>query len=61
MLVIASDGDRVDPIDVVKTEIVPAYPRAELHSLPGKGHILPLEAPLELATIIGDFVGVLQR
>ena len=61
MVIVAGDSDRVDPLDVVKTEIVPVYPRAELHLLPGKGHILPLEAPLELATIIGDFVGVLQR
>ncbi|GAB7126983.1 alpha/beta hydrolase [Silvimonas sp. JCM 19000] len=57
--IIAGELDRVDPLAVVTSKIAPLYPAAELHLLPGKGHLLPAEAPQEIAQIIRQFAQTL--
>jgi pimeloyl-ACP methyl ester carboxylesterase len=54
--VIAGELDRVDGVGLLKAELLPRIPHAVLHVLPGTGHLSPLEAPRELARLIGDFV-----
>jgi pimeloyl-ACP methyl ester carboxylesterase len=53
--VIAGDADKVDPLDVVKAHILPAFRDPETHFLKNKGHLLPIEAPRELVEILGNF------
>ena len=53
--VIAGEADKVDPLDVVKAHILPAFSKAETHFLKNKGHLLPIEAPRELVDILGKF------
>jgi pimeloyl-ACP methyl ester carboxylesterase len=54
-LVISGEGDRVDPTDVLRRELLPRVPHAQLRVLPGVGHLLPYEAPDDVATLIGAF------
>ena len=51
-LVISGEGDRVDPPDVLRRELLPRIPQAQLHVLPGVGHLLPYEAPDDVAALI---------
>jgi pimeloyl-ACP methyl ester carboxylesterase len=51
-LVISGEGDRVDPPDVLRRELLPRIPQAQLHVLPGIGHLLPYEAPCDVAALI---------
>jgi len=53
--VIAGEADKVDPLDVVKAHIVPAFSHPEIHFLKKHGHLLPIEAPRELVEILGKF------
>ena len=55
-IVVAGELDRVDSVDLLKAELLSRIPHAALHVLPGTGHLSPLESPLELARVIGDFV-----
>ena len=55
-IVVAGELDRVDSIDLLKAELLSRIPHAALHVLRGTGHLSPLELPLELARVIGDFV-----
>ncbi|CAM3867785.1 alpha/beta hydrolase [Rahnella bruchi] len=54
--IVAGELDRVDPIDVVKAHIIASYPSADVHFLAGFGHLLPVEAPEQVAAIVRDFV-----
>ena len=54
-LVIAGEMDRVDPVEAVTAELMPRLPGASLHVLPGIGHLLPLEAPLDVARLVDRF------
>lgn len=58
-LVISGTEDRVDPPAVLKQELLPRIPQAELRLLPGIGHLSPLEAPSEVAVLIRKFAGSL--
>jgi pimeloyl-ACP methyl ester carboxylesterase len=53
--VIAGEADKVDPLEVVKAHILPAFSNPETHFLKKKGHLLPIEAPRELVEILGKF------
>lgn len=57
VLIMAGEEDKVDPLPVVRNIIAPMYPSAYVDILPGKGHLLPLEAPSEVASRIEDFAG----
>ncbi len=54
-IVIAGELDRVDSIDLLRSQLLSRIPQAVLHVLPGTGHLSPLEAPPEIARLIGDF------
>lgn len=56
VVIVAGELDRVDPIDVVRQHIVVHFADAPLHVLPAKGHLLPIEAPDEVAAIVRGFV-----
>jgi pimeloyl-ACP methyl ester carboxylesterase len=47
--VIVSSRDVVEPVDVVKSYLLPFIPGAHLYVLEGPGHLIPLEAPKQLA------------
>jgi pimeloyl-ACP methyl ester carboxylesterase len=47
--VIASSRDVVEPVDVLRRHLLPFIPGARLDVLEGPGHLIPLEAPEELA------------
>lgn len=50
--VIASEDDPVIPFDVVQQEVVALLPQAQLVTLSGMGHLIPLEAPAKVAIAI---------
>jgi pimeloyl-ACP methyl ester carboxylesterase len=54
-VVIAGELDRVDSVDLLKTELLSRVPHAMLQVLPGTGHLSPLESPQELGGLISDF------
>lgn len=56
VLIMAGELDKVDPVEVVKQHIAPAFPAAPVHILAGKGHLLPLEAPQQVAGLIKEFI-----
>jgi pimeloyl-ACP methyl ester carboxylesterase len=57
VLIVAGELDRVDPVPVVMSHLISHYPSAEVHFLPGKGHLLPVEAAEDLACLIDSFTG----
>ncbi|MCK2044697.1 alpha/beta fold hydrolase [Chromohalobacter moromii] len=48
-LLLIGECDRVDPPAVLADRLVPFLPTPETHELAGIGHLLPLEAPVEVA------------
>lgn len=56
VIVISGEHDRVDPPELLRREVLPRIPQAKLVVLPGVGHLLPLEAPADLANVIKAFV-----
>lgn len=56
VIVISGEHDRVDTPEVLLRELLPRIPQAKLVVLPRVGHLLPLEAPPELAHVIKAFV-----
>lgn len=56
VIVISGEHDRVDPPEVLRRELLLRIPQARLVVLPGRGHLLPLEAPADLTSIIKAFV-----
>ncbi len=59
-LVIAGEADRVDSVDLLKTELLSRVPQAVLQVLPGTGHLSMLESPREIARIIAEFADALR-
>ncbi|MCQ8278429.1 alpha/beta fold hydrolase [Acetobacteraceae bacterium KSS8] len=58
VLVIGGEKDKVDSVELLKTAVLPALPGAALTVIPGVGHLLPLEAPRDVAEAI---IGFLRR
>lgn len=54
VLVIAGERDRVEPVEVLRDNLLPYLKRVDLHVIPRSGHLMPLEAPAELAAILRD-------
>ncbi|MGI5230188.1 alpha/beta fold hydrolase [Actinoallomurus sp. CA-142502] len=54
VLVVAGEHDRVEPAGVLRDNLLPYLRRADLSVIPGSGHLIPLEAPDELALILRD-------
>lgn len=51
-LVVAGEHDQVEPVEVLRENLLPYLKRAELRVIPGSGHLMPLEAPTELARLL---------
>jgi pimeloyl-ACP methyl ester carboxylesterase len=54
-IVVGGEQDQVERLATIEAEVLPRIPQAALHVLSGAGHLLPLEAPVELAQIIRQF------
>ncbi|HEY0932419.1 MAG TPA: alpha/beta hydrolase, partial [Trebonia sp.] len=54
-LIIAGEHDRVEPVEVLRQNLLPYLPRAEFAVIPNTGHLIPLEAPAELVDAITTF------
>jgi pimeloyl-ACP methyl ester carboxylesterase len=58
--VVSGELDRVDPPAALLTHLLPFIPHAVLETVPGRGHLLPLEAPQAVAHAIRRFIGDLS-
>lgn len=54
-LVIAGQNDRVEPVDVLRKNLVPYLSGADFTVIPDTGHLIPLEAPADLVDAITNF------
>ncbi|MEU1788552.1 alpha/beta hydrolase [Streptomyces sparsogenes] len=54
-LVIAGENDQVEPVDVLRDNLVPYLSQAEFTVIPTTGHLIPLEAPADLVEAITAF------
>lgn len=54
--VIGGENDKVDGVDMLRRLVLPSLPSAAMQTLPGVGHLIPLEAPQALAASIAEFV-----
>ncbi|MGW6316620.1 alpha/beta fold hydrolase [Streptomyces sp. NPDC055099] len=54
-LVVAGQNDRVEPVEVLRDNLVPYLSQAEFMVIPATGHLIPLEAPAGLAATITAF------
>ncbi|MER6335110.1 alpha/beta hydrolase [Streptomyces sp. NPDC001034] len=54
-LVVAGENDQVEPVGVLRDNLVPYLSRAGFTVIPTVGHLIPLEAPADLADAITAF------
>lgn len=54
-LVVAGEDDHVEPVDVLHDNLVPYLSGADFMVIPNTGHLIPLEAPADLADAITAF------
>ncbi|GGZ26125.1 hydrolase [Streptomyces olivaceoviridis] len=54
--VLAGEHDKVEPPAVLRACLLPYVPHATLTTVPGAGHLLPLEAPEAIADALVDFL-----
>ena len=59
-IVISGELDQVDRVATLQAELMPRIPHAALHLLPEIGHLSPLEAPVEVAQIIAQFIAGIE-
>jgi len=55
-LVIAGELDKVDSVEMLKTHLLPHIPNVQMQVIADTGHLSPLESPIEVAKLIGEFV-----
>lgn len=55
-LVVAGARDVAEPVDVLRNNLLPYLSGAQLLVIPRTGHLIPLEAPEELAVAIDEFI-----
>ena len=55
VLVIAADQDRLEPVEVMQSQVVAAIGGARLEVIADSGHLIPLERPRELSDRIAAF------
>ncbi|MHC5257833.1 alpha/beta fold hydrolase [Streptomyces sp. UC4497] len=54
-LVVAGEHDQVEPVDVLRDNLVPYLSQADFVVIPRTGHLIPLEAPADLVAAITTF------
>ncbi|WP_069173548.1 alpha/beta fold hydrolase [Streptomyces griseus] len=54
-LVVAGENDQVEPVDVLRDNLVPYLFQAEFTVIPATGHLIPLEAPAALVDALTAF------
>lgn len=54
-LVVAGENDQVEPVHVLRDNLVPYLSQADFTVIPHTGHLIPLEAPADLADAITAF------
>jgi len=59
VLVIGGEKDKVDGVDMLRSVVLPSLAGASMHIIPGAGHLIPLEAPHEVAELIVEFINPL--
>lgn len=59
-LIIGGEHDGVEPVDVLRSHLLPYLSDARIEVVAGSGHLIPLEAPEELAGAIAGFVDRLR-
>jgi len=59
VLIVAGELDKVDLVDTLKAEVLARIPGATMQTLPGTGHLSPLESSVPLAEAIAEFVDTL--
>ncbi|MEV7192211.1 alpha/beta hydrolase [Streptomyces sp. NPDC093510] len=57
-LVVAGENDRVEPVDVLRDNLVPYLSEADFFVIPHSGHLIPLESPADLVDAITAFAPV---
>lgn len=55
-LVVAGEHDRVEPVDVLRRNLVPYLARSDFLVIPDTGHLIPLETPGALADAVESFL-----
>jgi pimeloyl-ACP methyl ester carboxylesterase len=55
VLVIAGEHDQVEPADVLRRNLLPYLAHADFTVIAATGHLIPLEAPAEVAKAITEF------
>ncbi|MDF3982192.1 alpha/beta hydrolase [Luteibacter sp. PPL201] len=55
VLVVAGEWDKVDPVELLSSHVLPHLPGANQTVLPRTGHLSPLESPVELSALIDRF------
>ncbi|SEB43111.1 alpha/beta fold hydrolase [Terriglobus roseus] len=59
-LILAGEHDNLDSIEQHRREVLSRISRASLEVVSGSGHLIPIEAPQQLATAIKHFVSQLN-
>lgn len=54
-LVVAGENDQVEPVDVLRDNLLPYLSRADFTVIRHSGHLIPVEAPDDLADTIAAF------
>lgn len=57
-LVVAGENDHVEPIDVLRDNLMPYLYEADFLVIPNTGHLIPLESPADLVDAITAFAPV---
>jgi pimeloyl-ACP methyl ester carboxylesterase len=56
VIVIGGEKDKVDSVEMLASMVVPSLPGATMRTIAGVGHLIPLEAPEELARCVVEFI-----
>ncbi|GLQ50889.1 hypothetical protein GCM10010872_23380 [Dyella flava] len=55
VLIIAGELDKIDPVGTLKSDVLARIKGATMQTLPGVGHLSPLEAPRDIADAVAEF------
>lgn len=61
VLIVGGENDKVDSVEMLRAVVLPSLPGAVLMTIPIVGHLLPLEAPGELAEQIVGFIDCIDK